>query len=276
MHKLPSVILYHYTSGSGVLGIVGSDSLWATKIHFMNDHSEFKHAIGIAKAELNGLREGRKGDNFSQVAVALSQVLESSAGLGLFVACFSEDYDSLSQWRGYCPRSFGYNVGFDGDLLLSIAREQGFHLRPCEYDTNRQRARVSEWARESVTSLEATLAVGSDPKLHTQQNCNEAMQKFIRFAPYFKDPCFKDEREWRMVGFIPTNDPRIALRTGISTLVPYVPVQLKSRTENSPLWEIRAGPTPHPELAMDALSHFFNVAKVKNGISRSLLPYRDW
>jgi hypothetical protein len=79
-----------------------------------------------------------------------------------------------------------------------------------------------------------------------------------------------------MVGHAPSNDPRIALRSGRSMLVPYIPVSLHSKTDHSPVWEIRAGPTPHPELAMDAMSQFFNQIKVKNGITRTQLPYRDW
>ena len=135
---------------------------------------------------------------------------------------------------------------------------------------------MKDWALETVTALTTALPKDADPKDFTQQNCNTAMLKFIGFAPYLKDPCFKDEREWRMVGHAPSNDPRIALRSGRSTLVPYLPVQLHSKTENSPVWEVRVGPTPHPELAMDAMGQLFNQIKVKNGITRTMLPYRDW
>jgi len=276
MDKLPSPILYHYTSGDGLLGIVGSDSLRATKIHFMNDHQEFKHATDLARGHLNALREGRSGDTQAQVAVAVSEVIESCAQLNLFVACFSEDYDSLSQWRGYCPRSFGYNIGFDGDLLLEIAREQGFHLRRCLYDRDKQDKTVKNWAIETVNRLVAEMPNDVDPKTYTQENCSSSILKFVSFAPYLKDPRFKDEHEWRMVGHVPSNDPRIALRSGRSMLVPYIPVTLNSRTDQSPVWEIRVGPTPHPELAMDAMSQFFHQIKVKNGITRTMLPYRDW
>ena len=276
MVALPSVILYHYTSGTGLLGILNADAIWATKIHFMNDTREFRHAIDLAKGSLSDLRAGRAGDRYAQIAAALGEVLESGSKIGLFVACFSEDYDSLSQWRGYCPQSFGYNIGFDGDRLLAIAREQGFHLRPCEYDPDKQVEVTRQWAKDSVDSLMASLPDGANPRDHTHEQCNDAMQKFVRFAPYFKDRGFKDEREWRMVAFLSANDTRIGLRAGRSTLIPYVPVELRSRTEDSPVWEVRVGPTPHPELAMDAMSHLFQVAKVRNGITRTMLPYRDW
>ena len=276
MLKLPSVILHHYTSGAGVLGILSSDSLWATQIRYMNDSKEFAHATELATSALRGLREGRKGDNYAQLCAAVTSHLESISGLALYVACFSEVHDSLSQWRGYCPPSFGYSVGFDGDLLRPIAREQGFELRPCIYDRALQTQAVNEWAREAVAVLEANYPTGADPVEYTRANCNTFLQKFVAFAPYMKDLSFKDEREWRLVGMVPSNDPRVGLRPGKSLLVPYVPVKLSSAAERSPVWNICVGPTPHIELAMNSLTHLFQKVQLRNGVTRTMIPYRDW
>lgn len=242
----------------------------------MNDSKEFTHATELAISALRGLREGRKGDRYAQLCVAVSTHLESISGLALYVACFSEVHDSLSQWRGYCPSSFGYSVGFDGDLLLPIAREQGFQLRPCIYDRKTQTKSVADWARETLAVLEAGCSDNFDPAEYTRANCNSFLHKFIAFAPYMKDPSFKDEREWRLVSLVPSNDPRVGFRAGKSLLVPYVPLKLHSATERSPLWNICVGPTPHIELAMNSLSHLFQRVKLLNGVTRTMIPYRDW
>jgi hypothetical protein len=42
-------ILYHYTDQFGLIGIVNTSELWATKIHYMNDSTEFSLALGMAK-----------------------------------------------------------------------------------------------------------------------------------------------------------------------------------------------------------------------------------
>ena len=34
-----------------------------------------------------------------------------------FVCSFSEDGDSLPQWRGYCPNGLGIAIGFSSDVL---------------------------------------------------------------------------------------------------------------------------------------------------------------
>ncbi|MGE7955838.1 hypothetical protein ACQKQA_04415 [Pseudomonas sp. NPDC089530] len=36
--------IYHYTSGSDLLGIISNSEFWATDINFLNDHNE--HALG--------------------------------------------------------------------------------------------------------------------------------------------------------------------------------------------------------------------------------------
>ncbi len=44
--------LFHYTDQSGLLGIIKSGQLWATKIQYMNDTTELALAISLAKDHL--------------------------------------------------------------------------------------------------------------------------------------------------------------------------------------------------------------------------------
>jgi hypothetical protein len=39
----------HYTTLAGLLGIVKTESIWATNIKFLNDEQEFLHALGLIK-----------------------------------------------------------------------------------------------------------------------------------------------------------------------------------------------------------------------------------
>lgn len=276
MHQLPTLILHHYTSGTGVLGVFSSDSLWATQIRYMNDSKEFAHATELAMSALRELRHSRKGDKYAQLCAAVSNHLESISGLTLYVACFSEVHDSLSQWRGYCPPSLGYSVGFGGNLLREIASEQGFQLQPCVYDRDKQTQSVNAWARETLAVLDAGCPTDIDPVEYTRKNCNVFLHKFIAFAPYMKDSSFQDECEWRLVGLIPSTDPRVSLRQGRSFLVPYVPIKLYSATDQSPIWNVCVGPTPNIELAINSLSYLFQTVKIRNGTTRTMIPYRDW
>jgi hypothetical protein len=53
----PPPILYHYTTQEGLLGILETDSLWATKIHFLNDSSEYALACNLAVEEIKSRLE---------------------------------------------------------------------------------------------------------------------------------------------------------------------------------------------------------------------------
>ncbi|MDQ5879469.1 MAG: hypothetical protein QG638_2205, partial [Pseudomonadota bacterium] len=112
MH-IPSLRLHHYTSGHGLLGIIGSSSIWATKIQYMNDSKEFAHAIELAGISIRTRKAAQSNRRFSAFCDALIEHLERISGMPFYVACFSEVEDSLSQWRGYCPSGFGYSIGFD-------------------------------------------------------------------------------------------------------------------------------------------------------------------
>ncbi len=63
-------------------------------------------------------------------------------GARTFVVSFSENPDTLSQWRAY-SRGGGYFVGFDHQQLIQQAKKQGFALLPCVYDENLQKTLVS-------------------------------------------------------------------------------------------------------------------------------------
>src|SRR5262249_11724987 len=116
--------LYHYTSQEGLLGIIDSSSLWATNIGYMNDATEFTldlklitqqivHAIPKLKADVNFFTErlplqAEQADIKAQRATLLWKLANNKEGTSMCVACFCEDDDLLSQWRGYARTGYGY------------------------------------------------------------------------------------------------------------------------------------------------------------------------
>jgi hypothetical protein len=273
MHPDP-LLLHHYTSGTGLLGIFDSDSIWATLIHSLNDSREFAHAIEVARGYLFMLRRSSTDDTVNALIETVSESIERISSRAIYVACFSTKEDSLSQWRGYCPPGFGYGLGLFGEELRRIAAPQGFQLHQCIYDHSKQRKEIELWATRTLQDLRATLTPDPSPTEHASKNCDKYFNSFAAFAPILKDQAFKDEDEWRLVGMVP--DERVKLRPGRSMLVPYVPITLGLASNPSLVWNITVGPTPHMDLAMRAATHLFRRAKIKNGIGRSMVPYRDW
>ncbi len=275
MH-ITSLRLHHYTSGHGLLGIIGSGSIWATKIQYMNDSKEFVHAIELADRSIRTRKAAQSNERFSALCDALIEHLERISGMAFYVACFSEVEDSLSQWRGYCPSGFGYSIGFDGDKLREIATPQGFSLQQCIYSRRDQDQAATQWVDKTLASLTNSCPSTEEPRLFCEKAVGVFLDDLIKFAPYMKDNAFSDEREWRLVALISDNDPRVQLRPGKSMLVPYAPIDLKLSLDSALLWNILIGPTPHIELAMSSAAHLFQKIRPVNGIGRSMVPYRDW
>ena len=269
------LVLHHYTSGNGLLGIFESDSVWATQIHYLNDAKEFGHAIEQARSYLYSISYQSADPIHTALCKGLSESLERISELSVYVACFSAMEDSLSQWRGYCPPGFGYSIGLFAEELRRVAKVQGFELVQCIYDHVEQRRLIEAWAHTALQGLRFSLPPGADAASHAASQAHNYFKSFAKFAPNLKDPAFRNEYEWRLVALLPSNDPRIRLRVARSTLAPFLPVQLGMKTNDKLVWNIRVGPTPHPRLATSALTHFFGKVRIKNGVGPSRVPYRD-
>jgi hypothetical protein len=274
--SLPNILLHHYTSGNGLLGIFNSGQIWATSIHSLNDSREFVHAVGLAKSAI-GKAIADSGDaNAKSLFDPVVERLESMSRIAIYVTCFSTVEDSLSQWRGYCPPAFGYSIGFDGELLRKVAEPQGFQLAPCIYKWAEQQEIAKGWAERTISHLLPGLAGAAAVKTHVGSNVSPFLREFVGFAPYFKNPNFADEREWRLAGIVALNDPRMCVRPARSMLVRYLPIELNLNKVDPLIWSICVGPTPHPELAVDAVTHYFTKIRITNGVGASKIPYRDW
>jgi hypothetical protein len=267
--------LHHYTSGSGLVGIFETSQIWASSIHSLNDSTEFSHALDIGKAAirdaLNTSGVARADDLYEPIVASLN----SMSRLAMYVTCFSTVGDSLSQWRGYCPPAFGYSIGFDGEMLRNIVAPQGFQLNKCIYDRDTQQAIVGQWAQRTVARLLPGLPLSTDLDEYVRENSGDFLDDFLEFAPFLKHWAFKDEDEWRLAGLVAFNDPRMRVRAGRSMLIRYVPIDLHLNKRDQLISGVRVGPTPHPELAAEAVTHYWNKV-VGMGVSSSSIPYRDW
>ena len=97
------------------------------------------------------------------------------------------------------------------------------------------------------------------------------------FAPIFKDIAFEEEQEWRLVlSKIPGPMPAKQFRAGKSTLVPYVDAELQVK-EGYFIKEVIVGPTPHPELSVEAAGALFqSLNHPEVSVRASNVPYRHW
>jgi hypothetical protein len=116
----------------------------------------------------------------------------------------------------------------------------------------------------------------------TMQYKDIAWAALSLLAPSYKHEAFRHECEWRLVVNKPHKPmPGQRFRPGKSTLVPYVEVDLNRnlKFELSGKYMLRkviVGPTPNPELAVEALLSLFTAKGHEVEIEPSSIPFRNW
>jgi DUF2971 family protein len=265
-------VLYHYTTQVGLLGILESRCIWATKIQFMNDATEFRTAIETVAAELRS-RAPDPFDTSSEHARVDSLFDQVSAveGTNVFVLSLTEEGDQLSQWRAYSGPHSGFAIGFDVANLCKVASERSFSLDRCIYDP----AAHSLLAKILVDN--GLLWISHSDRM-TRRRCREFRRTLLKWASLFKHYTFDEEREWRLVSTSHlATSPDIGFRAGPSTIIPYYKLPLYAKDGSSVLSSVTVGPTPHPELSVESVRALV-AARGFEGISieESRIPLRTW
>lgn len=150
--------LYHYSTADGLKGIIEKNELWASSAYFLNDSTEITYGCGLV-AEVLGNWILKNPRPETSLALDFAQKLRQWFGEELlkgnviepiYLACFCEDDNLLSQWRTY-GQSGGYSLGF-AVPAPDLATGQGFKPEPniytskwvkVEYDRSEQVKRCS-------------------------------------------------------------------------------------------------------------------------------------
>ena len=166
--------IYHYTSAEGFRGIVDSGEIWLTNAAFVNDTTEFRlfweQAVPVLKQE-------RRPNEW------IKKHLEDYGPSGndvYYIASFSEQEDSLQQYRAYGSIC----IGFDPHRM----NRSGFNLYRCVYKIDA----ITRWMREKGAVL------GWD---ECEDTVKEAAASHLVFAAEakYKSEHYRSEREVRLV-----------------------------------------------------------------------------
>lgn len=283
--------LFHYTSLTGLMGIMESKTLFVSEARFLNDASEMKYGAQWLSGECVqrlGLRPGEEGQKvqlLKQFAKWIDERIHNHWGANVFVGCFTLNGDQLSQWRGYCPSGKGVSIGFPGQQLGSAVRAQGFMLARCIYDRDPQTSIAGEVV-DIVERLGEERGPNQDrSRRHQDQSFydifEEIEEDLLQVCCLFKHPAFKEEDEWRAISRAvrSPNTEEVLYREGASMLIPYLELALPLAFGESVMLEtIILGPCPHPELSLASLTSFLGSPRVLTPhlMRPSHIPYRDW
>src|SRR5262245_30840838 len=89
--------LYHYTNLEGLKGIASDHDLWLTNALYSNDEAETKLGLEVAREQIAAMLDAPTEivppDYLRELDKLLAQPRE-----GVYICCFCEQGDRLSQW----------------------------------------------------------------------------------------------------------------------------------------------------------------------------------
>ncbi len=281
--NIPPQFLFHYTSATGMLGILSSGSIWATEARYLNDAKELSNTLDFVIYEVVQRLGSTDPEEFEVLKQFESWLRDRvSSGHAIFVVSLTENGNLLSQWRGYTPPNTGVSIGFDAARLKTMAAAVGFRLGRCIYDINEQSEIVRGLLNEILVGAKRCGPAPANVKGPSQsyyQLFEDLEEKIFLGAALLKHHSFKEEAEWRLVSSLVQQyrDAPIKFRLGASCLVPFLTFNL--RDEDGGLTVVRrafVGPTPNPNLAMHAVTiALAQYVKGSHVIVNSMLPLRQ-
>lgn len=237
MHHDP---VWHYTDAGGLAGIAtggpptkkgdsrGNGCLWATAATTLNDPGELTYgAQRIGEwYELYGAAAPGSEKVHSAIRSALPELEESLLSDPAYVVSASIDGDSLGQWRGYAGPG-GYAIELDtwDPEPMTVERPDPnvtFTVAPTWVKVEYQREAQDKLIRLALDDvLDVNRVVGGFAARSDLDAEILVRGRLSSLAAVLKHPSFAEEKEVRLVSFLPPgSDPKF--RGTARGLIPYI------------------------------------------------------
>lgn len=263
--------LYHYTGSEGLLGILRDGTLHATDLRFVNDRTEYQHAVDVAARLVSGERDGEDRLLFECIQELLKDSTEYMTG-PVFIASFSECGDDLNQWRAYSYGGTGFCIGFDSRKLIEGVGES-WRLSPCIYEDSAKDAMIVQRLSDTIRQRKAK-EWPLDDSYVAEKLADLFVEELSEVAPVLKDQAFASENEWRL--WRAYSPDALHWRVGKHVPVPFAKVPYRVDVPRQ-VQSVRIGPTADYQLARLSVSGLLNdTFGPDHGIEvlASEVPYR--
>src|SRR5260370_25611704 len=214
--------LFHYTTVDGLKGIIEENCIWATAASYLNDATEIEYGCAL----LDGVFQDWQDANEKKIEALGLQVLselrntfkdplsKSAMTTGIYVTCFCERDNLLSQWRAYGQKG-GYSVGFSlletgGKPSLSLLSPENPHFDMKLVPGTHERAKQSERLHLILTDMLPIIG-SSNIRSEAEGEGEKGLATMSRIAfviieyflldeiVAFKNEAFAEEQEWGIV-----------------------------------------------------------------------------
>jgi hypothetical protein len=265
------VRLTHYTTLSGLMGIISSGRIWASNISFLNDHRELQHGLDAAMQAIEILSSSARWTAWTPALEAAQSRLNNGEAPDTYAACFCVNSDLLSQWRGYGGQEQGVSITFNRARLSRALRADAslYEVVYCDLSA-KDKMRVA--LRAALADADETYdIVGPGP---ADEREKEAFSVICALAPQFKHYGFKDEREWRYVVQDGENGYDVSHRVSGNVIVPYL--ALGPGDKSLPIVKVTVGPGRHQDLTAKSIGAFlWKAGYPEVEVVKSKVPFRS-
>jgi hypothetical protein len=226
--------LFHYTSAQGLVGILESQSLFATHSEFLNDtteckiireillprlEAELKDAVPklvqrkiMDPAVLSDMSDNLFRQEADNMLRAMSQAANSTAPYFISSFCVHEagtpayNHGLLSQWRGYAKGGFAIEFDEAGIDDLNKAEQRSYRYQGIATDRVVYKDHDKKVTAEQFTGIGTALLKSLIPKVADQltdvlgtKTVDDFAHPFLSIAPFLKHESFEEEKEYRIV-----------------------------------------------------------------------------
>jgi hypothetical protein len=268
--------LCHYTSLEGAIGITSGGDLWLTNSRYSNDDEELNYGHRLVDAVFDELQTEASG-NAPRLdwLRRLRSHLRVVRGDQVYVCCFCEKDNLLSQWRGYAENGGGVSVEFDPNGFTAFTGPDCPHglmrLWKVFYEREQQRKIIRD-----CIDYPYWPPTGEDDRIRF---IVDALQFFM---PTFKNGDFREEQERRLIFTpYPTALPKPKFRTRQGLLVPYFSLRELSDTGGLgsgfklPITRVMVGPSLYRALNVESTKMMLTKYDyVDVPVLASTTPYR--
>ena len=262
--------LYHYTDLSGLVGIIEKHDLWVSHSRYSNDDEEMTHGLAVVHGVLK--RATESGQHDGEYLQTLSRLAEEPEGV--YICCFCEKDNLLSQWRGYGANGAGVSLEFAPKEFADVAGPDNPH--------GLLRFWKVFYKSETQDNIVELAIDRYSPAMNRGQSIAELARKAadaIRFfIPTFKNADFQEESEWRLI-FTPSPYTAIMPRFRVSRnmLVPFYSLRelIGSGLPLLPIRKVLVGPGVQKRLNVESTKALLaNCGYSMVPVMASETPYR--
>jgi len=249
-------LLYHYTDLNALTSILSNHDLWLTNSRYSNDEHEITHGYQVARSIIKQKRDNSDNAEYKEFCDNVNKMLNEPPQ-GVYICCFCEKDNLLSQWRSYGENGSGISIGFDP---YGFTRFTGPDLPPQEIGLMRLwKVFYKDEVKNDI--IEKALDLNFEKYNNESQTslAKKAAEAIHFFMPTFKDKDFAEENERRLI-FTPSKECQVmpAYRYRREMLVPYYSLQslisqVTQSTDPLPVKSITVGPGIRKEINQESI-----------------------